>query len=711
MKKLTCSVLGLTLLLASCSQVPAPQASSAKPPQAFSPAEVKQDKDGRYIRNQLVVKASAIQKADLIAETGWRVLDSLPELDLVLFELPSGQNALSAAQQLNLSGKVGYAAPNRLSRAPEMLSRPVPLLQDQATQQIFDQLAQYALDRNHLDAKAAWDAGLTGKGVTVGVIDDPVDVTHPELRPNWASRAFDPVENQTFTDAQQWIDHIDAQDGTIDQKVAPDDEHGTAVSSAILAARNGKGMVGVAPDAKFVAASIFQPDAVSDFYVARAIIWSVNQGVQVLNNSYGSGGYSDAIKDAMDYALERNVTVVASAGNEGRQYYRAPAQFPGVITSAALDINNKRASFSTSSHTVSTAAPGVDVLLAAPLWLNQDGTRKAGATPSGGTGYQWASGTSFSGPLTAGAAALILGARPELDPYQVRKLLEETADGSVGSNPAGYDLDTGYGLIRLDKLAARLKSGPMPEKGGAAKVLVQIQTPNGFQPSPFADVLLEGSGDVPMVYAARTDAQGYANFVSIAPGSYRLLAGTPDLSITGDDSATRETFEGSLNVASGTQISTTSIKRIIFTRGEVDLHPVDPYEPNDTMETATPIQPGLTQMAYIAGKERDVDFYRFEGKAGETVDLQVLARNRLGGHLDACLVLRDGAGEILSLNDDAPGVGPDPAITGFTLPTTGPYFIEVGSNQTLCLIDPNDISQGLPDNSPFNKYRLELRKH
>ncbi|WP_339097818.1 S8 family serine peptidase [Deinococcus sp. VB142] len=711
MKKLTRSVLGLTLLLASCSQAPVPQASSANPAQAFSPAVVKQDKEGEYVSNQVVVKISAAQEADLRATTGWRVLDRIPELDLVLFELPSGQNALSTAQQLNFSGKVGYAAPNRLSRSPETLLRPVTLLQDQAVQQIFDQLAQYALDRNHMDAKTAWDAGFTGKGVTIGVIDDPVDVTHPDLRPNWASRAFDPVENQTFTDAQQWIDHIDGQDGDIDQKVAPDDEHGTAVSSAILAARNGQGIVGVAPDAKFVAASIFQPDAVSDFYVARAIIWSVNQGVRVLNNSYGSGGYSDVIKDAMDYALEHDVTVVASAGNEGRQYYRAPAQFPGVITSAALDINNKRASFSTSSHTVSTAAPGVDVLLAAPLWLNKDGTRKAGATPSGGTGYQWASGTSFSGPLTAGAAALILGAHPKLDPYQVRRLLEETADGSVGSNPAGYDLDTGYGLIRLDKLAARLKSGPMPEKGGAAKVLVQIHTLAGFQPSPFADVLLESTGDVPMVYAARTDAQGYANFVSIAPGHYRLLAGTPDLAITGDDSGTRETFEGSLNVISGTQISTTPVQRIIFTKGKVDLNPIDPYEPNDTMETATPIQPGLTQVAYIAGKERDVDFYRFEGKVGEAIDLQVLARNRLGGHLDACLVLRDAAGKILSLNDDAPGVGPDPAITGFTLPATGPYFVEVGSNQTLCLIDPDDISQGLPDDSPFNKYRLEFKKY
>ncbi|WP_414657958.1 S8 family serine peptidase [Deinococcus sp. VB343] len=709
--------LGLALLV-GCAQPDVRPATgqSTAPAQAFAPSQVSRDKVSRYVSNQLVVKLTPEQEAEFTAQ-GWRVLARLPELSLSLFELPGGTSALAAAQKLNLSGTVGYAAPNRLRTGEPRVSHPLTGagLGEQATGRIFDQLAQYALDDNHMAAQAAWNAGLTGKGVLVGVIDDPVDVTHPDLRPNWASRAFDPVENQTYTTAQTWIDHIDGQDGEVDQKIDPNDEHGTAVTSSLLAVKDGKGMVGVAPEAKFVNASIFQPDSVSDFYVARAIVWATNQGVRVLNNSYGSGGYSDPIKDALDYALEKGVSIVASAGNDGRQYFNAPAQFPGVMTSAALNINNTRASFSNSSSTVSTAAPGVDVLTAAPLWLNADGSRKEGATPQGNTGYQWASGTSFSGPLTAGAAALVLGKRPDLDPYQVRRLLEETADGRVGSNPAGYDLDTGYGLIRLDRLAARLANGPIPEKGGAAKVLVQIQTESGYQPSPFADVLLErdapDANSAPLVYAARTDAQGYASFVAIAPGTYRLLVGTPDLAITGDNPEQRETYSGSLTVTAGSVIGNVAPQRVLFTKGAVDLNPLDPYEPNDSLETATPLTPGtLTQTAYIFGKERDVDFYRFEGKAGEIVDAQVYARNRIGGLLDACLVLRGSAGEVLTLNDDAASIGPDPAITGFALPADGRYYLEVGSNQTLCLIDPDDISQGLPDDSPFNKYRLELRK-
>lgn len=287
-----------------------------------------------------------------------------------------------------------YAAAQLVQRREAPVTK--DQLGEQAAKQVFDQLPQYALDANHMNAQPAWDAGYTGKGVKVAVIDDPADISHPDLRPNWAGKAFDPATNTTYTSVQSWIDWLDRLDGKFDQKVNESIDHGTAVASTISSAKDGKGIVGVAPDSKFLPAAIFQPGYVGDYLVARSVIWSVNQGAQVLNNSWGGLGYSPLVKQALDYALERNVTVVVSAGNSYREEWRNPAQLPGVIASAALDINNEKSGFSTYGRHISVAAPGVDVLLASALFINEDGTRKSGYTAEGGSGYQLISGTSFS---------------------------------------------------------------------------------------------------------------------------------------------------------------------------------------------------------------------------------------------------------------------------------------------------------------------------
>ncbi|SMB96169.1 S8 family serine peptidase [Deinococcus hopiensis] len=716
MKRMSLAALALTALLAACGQqttspvATAPGQTAGAPARPadsqIDPAQVVTTKSGEmYVRNQLVAKLQGEDAAALAASLGGRVLDQIPELNVALIELPAGKDARAVGVALMRQGQVLYASAQNVER------REAPVHHDavgaQAVNQVFDQLPQYALDANHLHAKAAWDMGYTGQGVKVGVVDDPVDVSHPDLRPNWAGKAYDPVTNTTYTDVQSWIDAIDAFDGKLDQKVDAEIEHGTAVASTIAAAKDGKGIAGVAPGAKFYSAAIFEPGFIGDYYVARGVIWSVNQGVQVLNNSWGGLGYAPLVKEAFDYALERNVVVVVSAGNSAREEWRNPAQLPGVIASAALDINNDKASFSTFGRHISVAAPGVDVLLASPLFLNANGSRKSGYTAPGGSGYQLISGTSFSGPYTAGAAAVILGAHPELDPHQVRRLMEETADPTVGSS-GGFDRETGSGLIRMDKLAVRLKNGPMPDKGGAARVKVEIQTPGGYVPGILADVILEGDGADGAVYGVQTNAEGYANFVSIAPGTYTVRVATPDLSLTGGSPEERDTYVGKLTVTSGAQLSTVAPQRVVLVKGTVNLNPVDPYEPNDTPAQATPITYNAkAQQAYIFGKERDVDYFSFQGAAGDKIEANVYARTTMGGQLDSFLVLRDAAGKKLTFNDDSNGQ--DSSLT-YTLPAAGTYYLEVSSCNILCKSEGDDPSQGTPDDSPFNKYVLELLK-
>lgn len=570
-RKASLLALGLTALLSACQQNTArlptqPQipVTTAKPPATVSqpatdidPAHIVLNAltGERYVDNQLVVGLDGHAAESVAQSLGATIIDRIPQLDVAVLALPAA-NSPEMARQLAEEGRVSFAAPQQVWDRPQYTKQALnPELAPLAVNQVFDELPQYALDSEHLNAKAAWDAGFTGAGVTVGVIDDPVDVSHPDLRANWGGKAYDPKADKTYTTTQSWIDAIDAFGPTprpVDNQVDTSIEHGTAVTSTIAAARDGKGVVSVAPDAGYYTAAMFQPRSVGTAGIAKAIVWMVDNGVKVINNSWGGAGYDPLIKMATDYALARNVTVVVSAGNESREYYQRPALFAGVIPSAALAINNSKASFSTFGRHISVAAPGSDVLMTAPLFINDDGTRKSGATSAGGSGYVLMSGTSFSGPYTSGTAALILGAKPDLDPYQVRRLMEETADGSIGENPNGFDRGTGYGRINLGALTQRLQNGPMPEKGAALRVTVQFLKPDGTvtvltQPS---DVIIEKTGENGAIYGAQTDNKGSAQFLAVAPGEYTVRVGGPDLAADATGTV-RGTYAGSATLTSG----------------------------------------------------------------------------------------------------------------------------------------------------------------
>lgn len=732
MKRLSLAALSLTVLLAACQQSPEvsaptstqPVIAGKQPTPDINLANVVTDpKTGnRYVTDQLIVSLGGVSADALAHELGATVIDRIPQLDAVVLYLPD-HNALEAARTLTEAGQVNFATPQQVWEMEKYTKRTTDAtLSPLAVNQVFDELPQYALDSEHLNAKAAWDAGFTGAGVTVGVIDDPVDVTHPDLKANWGGKAYDPKTDKTYTTAQSWIDAIDTFGSTpqpIDQQVNENIEHGTAVTSTIAAARDGKGVVGVAPDAKYFTAAMFQPSSVGTAGIAKSVIWMVDNGAKVINNSWGGAGYDPMIKAAMDYALQRNVTVVVSAGNESREYYQRPALFAGVIPSAALAINNTKALFSTFGRHISVAAPGSDVLMTIPLFINEDGTRKAGVTPSGGSGYALMSGTSFSGPYTAGTAALILGAKPDLDPYQVRRLMEETADGSIGENPNGYDKGTGYGRIDLGALTRRLQNGPMPEKGGALRVTVQFRKADGTttiltQPS---DIIIEKDGENGAIYGAQTDNKGTAQFLAMAPGTYTIRVGGPDLAA--DASATvRGTYVGKVTIPSGA----TGTETITLDKGYVEPI-VDIYEPNDTLQTAAPLTIGertKTALLYrdtcgstCPAANGDVDFYKFDGKAGQKVDITLFDKYHPTeplGNVWAVVYIRDAAG--VTLKDTAGRPLKPNTLTNVltaTLPTDGTYYLQVGTNSHLSPSKGETPYTGSFINSKSNLYALEVK--
>jgi subtilisin family serine protease len=249
MRKHLLWTLALLGLLAACNQ------NAVRPPQNPNPT-LASGENLTYIQNEVVVAyqdEAALQEA--IRKLGATEIARIPELRAALLRVPG--DALKASKALKGLPGLRYAEPHL---AMALAPKDDPVVQRRAgggglaplgnpPDQISDELPQYALDPRHLNARPAWDRGFFGEGVTVAIIDDPADVTHPDLAANWAGLAYDPVTDTTYTEASSWTAFI--QD--FFQRFDPSNfYHGTFVASTVSAAKDGRGIVGLAPRTKFL---------------------------------------------------------------------------------------------------------------------------------------------------------------------------------------------------------------------------------------------------------------------------------------------------------------------------------------------------------------------------------------------------------------------------------------------------------------------------
>jgi membrane-anchored mycosin MYCP len=283
-----------------------------------------------------------------------------------------------------------------------------------------------------LDYQGVWKF-TQGRGVTVAVIDSGVDEN-----PQYDGRV---IVGQNFAAAPA---------GPADGDCAG---HGTAVAGIIAAApKTGISFAGVAPQATILSIKItnsttgIQPSVVAD-----AIIDAVNDGARVINVSLIAPN-SPGLQNAVNYALHRNVVVVAAAGNDTPNtgtgpFY--PAAYPGVLSVGAVDSTGARADFSDTKTPVTVTAPGVNVISTYPGFFPRS------YAPS-------ISGTSFAAPFVAGVAALVRSTHPTLSAAGVVYRIKATAEGSAGPG-------TGNGLVNpVEAVTAILPSEPVTSPTGAA---------------------------------------------------------------------------------------------------------------------------------------------------------------------------------------------------------------------------------------------------
>ena len=289
-------------------------------------------------------------------------------------------------------------------------------------------------------ASAAQSAfGVTGLGTTVAVIDTGVDPSHPALQ-GVLVPGYDFTRNVSggseASDVNADPDMSDADSATVNQRtVAVLDQRTVAVLDGDGYSAFGHGTMTaglvhlVAPQAKIMPLKAFGPDGSGyESDVLRAIYYASANGANVMNMSFDFPTYSNELATAVKYAQGKGIVMVASAGNDGKYEYVYPGALPNVINVASTSNNDIQSTFTNyGAPPVFMAAPGEGIMTLYP-W----GTYAAG----------W--GTSFSTPMVAGTAALMLGRNGNCTPAKV-------TSGLTHADPI-FNLQLGWG--RLDTYLA-----------------------------------------------------------------------------------------------------------------------------------------------------------------------------------------------------------------------------------------------------------------
>jgi subtilisin family serine protease len=491
-------------------------------------------------RSRLVASQDAdIQSTEAVGQSGSVVMHS------------RGRNVAALMQAYSSRPDVLYAEPNYVWSISDNSNDPLFGVQyalKNTGQSVKSQTGKAGAD---IQATEAWNITLGSRNVVVGIVDTGIRYDHPDLVANvWsAPAAFTVTISGKTIQCPAGSHGFNAITRTCDPR--DDHYHGTHVAGIIGASGNNwAGVSGVSPvtsimGLKFLNSQGFgsTTDAVAaiEFAIQVKAFFGSGANVRVLNNSWGGGGFSQALLDQINFADAADMLFVAAAGNAGSNIddsvsYPASYNAPNIVAVAATDNRDALASFSNYGATsVHLGAPGVSVIATYPP-----------AT------YEYLSGTSMASPMVAGAAALVLSSC-SLTTVNLKDNLLESVDfvpGLFGKTLSDGRLNVNRALTNCVSSSGRFKVSVLQKSktvplNNAAAFSVTVNSINGFSDS----VTLTATGLPPGMSASFSPA-------IIAGGS-----GSSTLTLTTSGTAAGEYgigivgTSGSLTHTRGAQIS------------------------------------------------------------------------------------------------------------------------------------------------------------
>lgn len=311
------------------------------------------------------------------------------------------------------------------------------------------------LNHSAMNTSTAWSTTKGSKSVTVAILDSGVDILHPDLASNIWENSGELANNGKDDDANGFIDDYNGWDfvdsskdvtprstGTLSAK-----HHGTVIAGIIGAVgNNARGVAGIAWDVQLMPVRVLDTSGNGlSSRVALGIRYAADNGADIINLSFTGSQSSTLMMQAIQYARNRGVIVIASAGNDNLNLNvtpRYPVCHSGVIGVASVSDSGFKSSFSNYGNScVDISAPGENIISTV--------STESGTIYPSGYAVGW-NGTSFSSPAVAGVAVLAVAHQPDLTREQLETLLISSSNSLESKNPS-YPKSLGTGMVSASK--------------------------------------------------------------------------------------------------------------------------------------------------------------------------------------------------------------------------------------------------------------------
>ncbi len=367
---------------------------------------------------------------------------------IFVIEYSNNIDSKTASRKISSFDFIEYAEPKYINRIFEDSLPNDSLINSQYYLKSIQAIESWA----HIDT--------SGRHVVVGVVDTGVDYKHEDLIGTMQinsgedgtdnsgnekrSNGIDDDMNGFIDDWMGWDFASNSSESGFDNDPFPGHPHGTHVSGIIAAVKNNLvGIAGIGLNTKILPVKIgndgqFSRNLVNSY---DGLLYAAIAGANIINCSWGSGGYSQSEQDVINEVINLGALIVAAAGNERSQIAFYPASYNGVISVAAIDSQDRKAGFSNFYSTVDISAPGEQIISSIPI-----------------NDYAFWDGTSMASPVAAAVAGMIWLNHPEYNNIQIGEHLKATSKDINEENP-GYNGLIGSG--KVDALNAATEINPV----------------------------------------------------------------------------------------------------------------------------------------------------------------------------------------------------------------------------------------------------------